>query len=77
MTCPHCGVVDKITEERSLSVRFERALEVNSSLLERVLAGDSLEVSCYEQVDSERELPSGSTVHLSWRAEDATALPED
>ena len=47
MTICHLAAlaVDKaksLHAERSLSTRFERALEVNSSLLERVLAGDSL-----------------------------------
>jgi putative spermidine/putrescine transport system ATP-binding protein len=35
------------------------------------------EVSSYEQVGTDRDLAPGSAVHLSWRAEDATALPED
>ncbi len=47
MTICHLAAlaVDKaksLHAERSLSTRFERALEVNSSLLERVLAGDLL-----------------------------------
>ena len=42
-----------------------------------VRLGDGLEVSSYEQVGSDRALAPGSTVHLSWRAEDATALPEE
>jgi putative spermidine/putrescine transport system ATP-binding protein len=42
-----------------------------------VRLSDGQEVFSYEQVGSDRELTPGSTVHLSWRAEDATALPED
>jgi putative spermidine/putrescine transport system ATP-binding protein len=42
-----------------------------------VRLGDGQEVSSYEQVGSDRELAPGTAVHLSWRAEDATALPED
>jgi putative spermidine/putrescine transport system ATP-binding protein len=42
-----------------------------------VRLGDGQEVSSYEQVGADRELAPGAAVHLSWRAEDATALPED
>jgi len=42
-----------------------------------VRLGDGQEVSSYEQVGSERVLGPGTPVQLSWRAEDATALPED
>ena len=42
-----------------------------------VRLGDGQEVSSYEQVGSGRDLGPGARVKLSWRAEDATALPED
>jgi putative spermidine/putrescine transport system ATP-binding protein len=64
-------------EENSLSGVLADVIYLGRSRRFVVRLPDGQEVSSYEQVGSGRDLAPGSPVHLSWRAEDATALPED